>query len=664
IDSSGRIYVAGYTNRGTGNDFAVARYLSNGALDTSFGVAGVAVNSFSTNDQAMAMALQSDGRIVVTGIFTSDFGTVRYNDNGSLDTSFGTSGFVRTPMGTGTDTATSIAIRGDGRIFVGGNAQFGSDFDFGIAVYNANGTLDTTFNGSGRMMTNIGVADRATSIALMSDGRFMLAGRSDGNVAVVRYNADGSLDSSFASSGVATINLFTSNDGANAMRLQSDGSILLAGAMGSGSSSDHALMRLDSNGDLDASFGVDGVVQTSFADDNDEAFAMTIGTDGRLLVAGRTMSASGFDFSVARYMLASNIAPNAAITGSTSVNEGSTIALNGSSSADLDGSIVSYEWDFDYDGVDFTVDANGSSTMFSAANLNGPASRVVALRVTDDNGASTITFRTINVTNVAPTVTIGGPNNGLRGNALTFTADFFDAGSQDTHRLRWEFSDGTVMEVDASGNHASINHTFASAGSFSVTVTVIDSDGDSSTAQMNVVISEPQPPPPPPPEVQPVRLVDDPQNPGKKMLVVDGTSGNDDIRFRMHGKKVEVRYNGRKIGVFNVTSRIVANGLGGNDRIIADGVYVAVQFVGGAGNDTLRGGRKNDSLDGGSGNDKLLGESGNDLLCGGSGSDTIHGGAGNDTLDGGAGRDHLHDACGRNSFVYDSEDWKPKKKRR
>ena len=129
------------------------------------------------------------------------------------------------------------------------------------------------------------------------------------------------------------------------------------------------------------------------------------------------------------------------------------------------------------------------------------------------------------------------------------------------------------------------------------------------------------------------------------MLIVDGTNKNDDIRFRMHGKKVEVRYNGKKIGVFNVTSRIVANGLGGNDRITADGVNVACQFFGGDGNDELHGGRRNDLLDGGAGND------------------TLHGHAGNDTLIGGAGRDQLHDNCGKNTLAFDAEDPKPKKKR-
>jgi PKD repeat protein len=367
------------------------------------------------------------------------------------------------------------------------------------------------------------------------------------------------------------------------------------------------------------------------------------------VVALRVTDDDGVSTIVTRTINVNNLAPNAVINGPTSVNEGSSIDLDGANSTDGVGSIVSYEWDFDYDGTNFTTDSTGVNSTFSAANLNGPGSRMVALRVTDDDGASTIVVRTIDITNVPPTITISGPSGSERGKDMTFTADFFDAGTQDTMHLRWDFGDGTVIDSDPSGSAASMNHMFASAGSYTVTVTVIDSDGASSSAQMMVMITNPlppPPPPPPPPDPQPVRLVNDPQNPGKQMLVVDGTSGNDDIQFRMHGKKVEVRYNGRKVGVFNVTSRIVANGFGGDDRIIADGVNVSVEFFGGAGNDLLRGGRKNDLLDGGDG------------------SDTLHGGAGNDTLNGGAGRDYMHDNCGKNSFVYDSEDWKPKKKRR
>jgi Ca2+-binding RTX toxin-like protein len=147
------------------------------------------------------------------------------------------------------------------------------------------------------------------------------------------------------------------------------------------------------------------------------------------------------------------------------------------------------------------------------------------------------------------------------------------------------------------------------------------------------------------------------------MLVVNGTPRNDVIHFKRGGHgKVELRMNGRKMGLFNVTSRIVARGQAGNDAILADECLdVPVQFFGGDGRDVLIGSNKNDLLDGGAGDDFLHGRKGNDRLLGGAGCDHLHGGQGDDTLTGGPGRDHLHDEHGRNVFEYDNDDAKPKK---
>jgi Ca2+-binding RTX toxin-like protein len=161
-------------------------------------------------------------------------------------------------------------------------------------------------------------------------------------------------------------------------------------------------------------------------------------------------------------------------------------------------------------------------------------------------------------------------------------------------------------------------------------------------------------------------LVPDPQAPGKKMLVYNGTSGSDVVRFRTHRNGVELRVNGQRLGVFNVTSRIVASGDAGNDVMSVDGdVRFPAHLSGGAGNDVLTGGRMNDVLDGGDGKDVLHGGRGNDVLNGGAGNDTLFGGHDNDSLDGGAGRDYLHDHQGDNVFVWDSEDAnRPKTKKR
>jgi Ca2+-binding RTX toxin-like protein len=149
------------------------------------------------------------------------------------------------------------------------------------------------------------------------------------------------------------------------------------------------------------------------------------------------------------------------------------------------------------------------------------------------------------------------------------------------------------------------------------------------------------------------------------MLIVNGTDGNDLIRFHQRRDgRIELRMNGKKLGIFNVTSRIVADGKAGNDRIFADGcVRVPMQLNGGDGHDQLKGARGNDTLDGGAGDDLLWGERGNDVLNGGDGCDRLWGGHGNDTLTGDAGRDFLWGGGGHDQLVYDDLDWKPKRRK-
>src|SRR5262249_43769685 len=168
-------------------DFALARYNSNGALDASFGTGGRVTTDFaSPNDQAEAVAVQPDGRIVVAGPagrFTNrgfDFALARYNTNGTLDTSFGTSGKVTTDFAGADDLPSepsSVALQGDGKIVVVGQTLVGGVNDFALARYNTNGTLDTSFGTSGKVSTDFaGANDVPFSVALQPDGNIVAAG--------------------------------------------------------------------------------------------------------------------------------------------------------------------------------------------------------------------------------------------------------------------------------------------------------------------------------------------------------------------------------------------------------------------------------------------------------------------------------------------------------
>ena len=487
IDPSGRIYVSGYANRGINNDFAVARYNPDGSLDGSFGAGGVAVNSFNGNDQAFAMALQPDGKVLLAGLVSNDFGIARYTTGGALDTSFGTGGWVRTSMGTSLDAATCIAVGADGRITVGGYVQFSANFDYCAARLNPDGSLDTSLNGTGKVTTSIlNTVDQPTSIVLYDDGKFALAGRNGGNVMIIRYNAIGSRDSTFGSSGIANIDLGGSNDTANAMLPTSDGKLLLAGVVGNADTSrDFAVFRVTANGALDATFGNNGLSRTDFAGDIDQAFGMALGPDGKLVVAGRTTASSAspfsYNFALARYEIAPNQLPTALISGAGSVAEGSSTLLDGAGSSDPDGSIVSYEWDFDYDGSTFTTDATGGSAIFSAAGLDGPTTRTVALRVTDDRGGTHIVTHAMSVTNVAPTISISGSGSASEGSAYTLTLGAVsDPGSDTVSQYVIHWGDGTSSTIDAGElpPDRGVQHTYADgSNSYAISVDLVDEDG-------------------------------------------------------------------------------------------------------------------------------------------------------------------------------------------
>src|SRR6266568_281258 len=186
IQTDGKIVAAGKAtnSRRGGEDFALARYNPNGTLDTTFGTGGKVTTDFAGDaDQAFALVLQTDGKIVAAGEATSsrrgeDFALARYNPNGTLDTTFGVGGKVTTDFAGNTDRAFGVALQTDGRIVAAGEATAGyRGEDFALARYNSNGTLDTTFGTGGKVITDFaGDTDRAFALALQTDGQIVAAG--------------------------------------------------------------------------------------------------------------------------------------------------------------------------------------------------------------------------------------------------------------------------------------------------------------------------------------------------------------------------------------------------------------------------------------------------------------------------------------------------------
>lgn len=244
-----------------------------GALDPTFAGDGTVVTDISGNrfDYIEDMALQSDGKIVVAGRHKSaskgeEFALVRYNANGSLDGTFGSGGKVVTTFGTKDDGIMGIAFQSDGKIVAGGYTTVSNMRTFGLARYNVNGTLDSTFDGDGKLTTNVvSLSEGINDVVIQPDGKIIAVGYAEvasgvSDFALVRYNTNGSLDTSFGSGGKVTTSGTTNAD---AVALQADGKIVVSGRANIG---EGAIVRYNANGSLDTSFSGNGLLENALAE--------------------------------------------------------------------------------------------------------------------------------------------------------------------------------------------------------------------------------------------------------------------------------------------------------------------------------------------------------------------------------------------------------------
>ena len=322
----GKIVTVGATETGglSGRDFALARYNPDGSLDSSFDNDGLVVTDFGGRDEAAAsVVIQADGKIVVAGNTNKDFAIARYTSNGGLDLSFGHNGLVTTDFNNGIDWVSKIALQPDGKIIAVGLAGVpasSGDYDFGLARYNPDGTLDSSFGpkGEGRFTTDFASNfDAAQDVALQADGKIVVVGRAVASrttwldFGIARYNSDGTLDTTFGArnNGLVTTDFGTyygfMRDFAGSVIIQSDGKILVGGHSETSSANgfDFALARYAPNGRLDAGFGVNGLVTTNLVSDNDIGCSMAVQADGRIVVAGWSSNnyVKNSDFLLARY---------------------------------------------------------------------------------------------------------------------------------------------------------------------------------------------------------------------------------------------------------------------------------------------------------------------------------------------------------------------------
>jgi uncharacterized delta-60 repeat protein len=317
-------------------------------LDPSFGTGGVVVDSFSQDyDQAERVAVQRDGKIVVAGTAQNSFFAVpvsvfvaRYNPDGSLDTGFGQGGVVTFNQNR-SDNVLALVLQRDGKILVSGSVTGPAQVESSIFVarLNADGSPDSTFNSS--LAAGLGTdltAGEADGLALQSDGKIIVAATSTllgmREIIVARLNTDGQLDTTFGQGGKVE----TQPDGfAGGVVVQSDDKIVVAGNVPAGTDRDYVVLRLLADGRPDSTFGTGGVVTTDFAGGFDTPTGLLLQRDGKLIVTGSSRTASNItETALLRYTTTGGLDPTFGNGGKVA----NTAVLGARGALQVDGKLV------------------------------------------------------------------------------------------------------------------------------------------------------------------------------------------------------------------------------------------------------------------------------------------------------------------------------------
>lgn len=321
IQPDGKIVAGGRASLSSSQPgvFVLVRLNTNGTLDATFDGDGKVTTPFEAgNAQIRTLEIQPDGKIVAGGdsfpiagdINNSKFAVARYNADGSLDTTFDGDGKQIVELGLGRDTIFGIAVQADGKVVATGNRSPTVGFldeDFAIVRFNVNGSLDTTFDADGIMTFEFIVSafERPGGIFVQPDGKIVAGGFSFGGganyFALVRLNTDGSFDTTFDGDG-KVLTVVGAGGAAYAVKLQSNGKIVAGGGVSNGTNSDFAVARYNADGSPDTTFGTNGQTITPIGTELDQAYAMAIQPNGKIVLAGETRDGNGAsNFALVRY---------------------------------------------------------------------------------------------------------------------------------------------------------------------------------------------------------------------------------------------------------------------------------------------------------------------------------------------------------------------------
>ncbi|HEY7425012.1 MAG TPA: hypothetical protein VH682_12345 [Gemmataceae bacterium] len=540
----------------TADVIGVARYNADGSVDTSFGTGGLAApNSKSFNDGGSVVAIQSDGKILTGGFGRTNHGVdysylARYNANGTVDTTFGSNGEVVIPQA----GLTSIAVQTDGKILVGGgttlaryNANGTLDTTFGnggeltnlpfhgvantliqpdgkivlagivndpvgnmraigVARFNTDGTIDTSFGNGGEVITDVGIGVGAIGrVALQADGKIVVSGIASitsgpGEPCLVRYNADGTLDTTFGSSGtgIDIVPLpagYSEVAAATSIGVQSDGKIVVA--VQPGAPGVWGAVRVNADGSLDTSYGNDGGWATVQIGYRSNELASALQPDGRLLLAGAERPTQSSTPNYATLIrLTTDPTPTAAstlrVTGFPTLNNAgiagsftvTALDANGNRATGYTGTVHFTSSDpnallpADYT---FTADDNGAHTFTATLNTAGTqsltATDTATASITGSQSGITVTPASLPATTLSVS---GFPATTTAGVAATLTVTAEDANGNVASGYR-----GTVQFSSSdqqAGLPASYTFTAADQGVHTFSVTLKTAGSQSLTA--------------------------------------------------------------------------------------------------------------------------------------------------------------------------------------
>ena len=584
-------------------------------LDPSFSEDGMATTDLGGGDYGRALAVQADGKVVVAGFISNgpitqyppdmDFALVRYNTDGSLDTTFSDDGKLTTDFGW-TTHGESVAIQNDGKIVVvGGSRDNSNEFDFAVARYNVDGSLDTTFSGDGKLTTDLGDDDTAYAVAIQGDGKIVVAGESVAGVGLVRYTSNGSLDTDFGANGIVTVEAQLPEIGAyigSAMTLQADGKILVTGYHNHSELDlsdplnptfktyfDFATMRFNSDGSLDGSFGTNGIVSTDLGTDFDEAGDIVVQSDGKIIVSGHIGNRidgmptqwQSTGYGLVRYNADGSLDTSfgnggivTAALGTGSTGFAVTLQLDGkilvSGSTDAGCTLLRYNSDgtldtsFDGDGH-FDIDFGGMTAAGYAMSTFSDGSVFVA--GTNWLDATTTDFAVAKIQDADADKNLTG----------TSDADLLEGGGGNDTLSGLGGSD-TLIGYAGNDSMDGGAGTDSMIGGVGNDIYVVNANGD---------------------------------------VVVESADEGTDLVKASLGWTLATDFEN-----LTLTGTLAINGTGNgvSNRII--GNSAANTLTGLAGNDTLKGNGGADSLFGGNGKDSLDGGAGIDLMDGGAGNDT------------------------------------------